>query len=634
MRSEFKSRSILILLIAVSAFLHFVNLKVLSLSNDELSAITRAEYGSFGEMIRQGVYIDFHPAGVESFIYFWMKIFGDGALRLRFPFVLCGLASIWFIFEIGRKWFNEFSALVAVILFVSSSLVLQYTQIARMYSTGIFFCLMAVYGWTNFLFKSGEGGSSKDRKGLYWWIWVLGMVLAIHNHYFSFAFVGIVGLSGMFFVNKENRTKYILGGVVAALSFVPELPIFFEQMKTGDIGGWLGPPEKTFFWNFIKEVFNHSSVFLGLTALWIIAGFVIPTGYYHATRWRILSVSWFTFVFLLAYLYSVLGHPVIQFSTLLFGLPFLFLFISSFTPNIPDQYKNAVLICLMFICGSTLIASGFYSKNHFGVFKEISDDVSQFPKDAPVVVNVINPKYFDYYFSKQEDASRKIIYKVEGPGEYATLIKMVDTCRTSEFGFVWSNNFHPYEINEIIRSKYPYLIRKLTYFNAGSYLYSKNNNGALNDTILFSFERSYNENEGIAVSNKYFVSLPVAELIDSSTTFSKDLKVPLKSIGEIPKEMRYATLTANVYFEELPKEAAMVLSVDDSTQSYIYVSRKLSDYVTERGKWYSVLLTCELPRKFNDKDLLSAFFLNPAKEKYWIDDFKVTVRPTFDPYLK
>ena len=69
---DLKNRNTLLLffVLAISFVLHFINLKELSLSNDELSAITRARYDTFSEMIVNGVYIDYHPAGIQAFIYY------------------------------------------------------------------------------------------------------------------------------------------------------------------------------------------------------------------------------------------------------------------------------------------------------------------------------------------------------------------------------------------------------------------------------------------------------------------------------------------------------------------------------------------------------------------------------------
>ncbi|MFM7902465.1 MAG: hypothetical protein ACKPAD_10825, partial [Bacteroidota bacterium] len=53
----------LILLLALA--LRVYGLTAFSLSNDELSALTRLQFNSFTQLIQDGVYPDFHPAGTH-----------------------------------------------------------------------------------------------------------------------------------------------------------------------------------------------------------------------------------------------------------------------------------------------------------------------------------------------------------------------------------------------------------------------------------------------------------------------------------------------------------------------------------------------------------------------------------------
>ncbi|MBP6531767.1 MAG: glycosyltransferase family 39 protein [Bacteroidia bacterium] len=627
----FKNRNTLLLvfILAISFVLHFINLKDLSLSNDELSAITRARYDTFSEMIVNGAYIDYHPAGIQTFIFFWIKIFGDDAFLIRLPFVLCAFGSTVFLYLICKKWYNEFVGLLSIVAFTTCSLVIQYTQIARMYSTGMFFCLLATYGWTYFLFN--EEGKQKIK---YWWIWLIGSILCIHNHYFSFAFAGILGVSGLFYVKKSDLKIFLVGGGIALLSFIPELGIFQEQMKTGDIGGWLAPPEKTFLRDFFFTIFNNSLLLFGITIIWLVLGILFPVQTSNTWRWRFLSIFWFTFVFLLAYLYSVLGHPVIQFSTLLFVLPFIFIFIFSFTPRIVLNYQTTVIAIFLLVGLYSLKSSGFYSKNHFGVFKEIAEDVNEFPANVPVVVNVINTAYFNYYYTKLDTKPREIIFKLEGPKDYARLLQIVDTCTSGEFGFAWTNSFHPYEIQEVIQTKYPFLKSKKIYFNATSYLYSKTDGGVKADSVIYTYFNNYdsgvvnpaNANSEISFSGKN------SEWMDSTKLFSTSVK---QSIAEIPEsDVRYATFSAKVYFDKMPEKASLVIAFDDSTHSYQYHNSIFTDYCKEGGKWYTIMTCGEFPRKVNKGDKLTAYFYNPGGEKFRIDDFKLIVRTAHDPYKK
>ena len=91
------------LIILVSAILRLINLGSMSLSNDELSSLVRVRYDSFSEMISKGVYIDFHPAGLQSFLFYWVKLVGEETFMVRFPFVVFSLISTWLIYKIGAK---------------------------------------------------------------------------------------------------------------------------------------------------------------------------------------------------------------------------------------------------------------------------------------------------------------------------------------------------------------------------------------------------------------------------------------------------------------------------------------------------------------------------------------------------
>src|SRR6188508_3736379 len=81
-------------ILGIAAILRLLNLTGFSLSNDELSALARLQFDSVSEVIQQGVYVDFHPAGVQLFLYFWTKIFGFSEFAVRFPFALMGVLSV------------------------------------------------------------------------------------------------------------------------------------------------------------------------------------------------------------------------------------------------------------------------------------------------------------------------------------------------------------------------------------------------------------------------------------------------------------------------------------------------------------------------------------------------------------
>ena len=116
-------------LVFVGALFRFYNYNNWSLSNDELSAITRLNYSSFSEMIEQGVrLIDMHPVGVQSFLWMWTHLFGMSEEVLRLPFVLLGILTIPLLYLTGKNFFGKFPALLATAVFVALEFPILYQE--------------------------------------------------------------------------------------------------------------------------------------------------------------------------------------------------------------------------------------------------------------------------------------------------------------------------------------------------------------------------------------------------------------------------------------------------------------------------------------------------------------------------
>ncbi|MFM8432330.1 MAG: glycosyltransferase family 39 protein, partial [Bacteroidota bacterium] len=243
----------IVLIIMVASLMRLPWLAEISLSNDELSALIRARHVSFNELIVKGVHIDYHPAGVEVFIHYWVKIFGEGAFMLRLPFALLSIGSVYLVFLLGRRWFNVNTGLMVAAFFATFEHPLLYSILARMYSPGLFFCLLAAFHWSGWInaVRSGREVSSWDVAGL-----SVAMLFAPHTHYFVVVQLFVMGMSGFIMLPASEWLRYASVCVIGALSFFTEWTVFKVQMSTGDLGGWLGKPGSDFLINYFKEVFN------------------------------------------------------------------------------------------------------------------------------------------------------------------------------------------------------------------------------------------------------------------------------------------------------------------------------------------------------------------------------------------
>ena len=100
----------LLLMTAVAAVLRGMLLDT-SLTHDEVSAATRLYYTRFSDLIRDGVVPDGHPAGLQLFYWYWVRIFGLSDLSLRLPAYIVGLACIPAAYAAGRTRANRICGL-------------------------------------------------------------------------------------------------------------------------------------------------------------------------------------------------------------------------------------------------------------------------------------------------------------------------------------------------------------------------------------------------------------------------------------------------------------------------------------------------------------------------------------------
>ena len=112
-----------------------------------------------------------------------------------------------------------------------------------------------IYFWTNLI----KYPSKKFYKNSI--LFILSASLCTYNHHFSLLFATIVGLSGLFFIQKKYFVKYIISGVLIFVLYIPHLNIFMYQLSIGGVGGvdgWLGKPHNDFILEFVKYIFNFS----------------------------------------------------------------------------------------------------------------------------------------------------------------------------------------------------------------------------------------------------------------------------------------------------------------------------------------------------------------------------------------
>ena len=222
--------SLLLLIIVVAAILRFWNYPNIPFMHDELSALARTHFYSLSDLIEKGAATDGHPIGVQVFLYYFIKLFGDNEMVVKFPFIICGLISIIVAYRISKFWFNSSVGLIVAAFMAVLQYFVMYSQLARPYSIGVLFSLLMVWYWSNFLFKI-ESVKIKYLIG-----YILASAICAYVHHFAFLFAIIVSITGFFFINKQNWKGYLLAAFSIFALYVPHINITLYQLGKGGVG--------------------------------------------------------------------------------------------------------------------------------------------------------------------------------------------------------------------------------------------------------------------------------------------------------------------------------------------------------------------------------------------------------------
>lgn len=586
---------ILLIILIIGAFLRFYNYASWSLSNDELSALYGTHKNDWAFMMEY-IRTDFHPAGIEVFLFGWINVFGDSEVSVRLPFIICGIASLYLSFLICKKWFSESSALLLSSTMAVSQFFILYSQVARPYSFGLFFILLMVYGWTCLLFENDK------RKFNVLWI-IIGLAGSMYSHYFSFMFALMVAFTGLFHLKKETWKTYLISVLIGLSLFIPHIELSVIQLSYGGLGTWLGKPETDWVYSFLFYTMNNSFIFSGV----IILIFILSVFYFYSksrlSHFHRISLIWSFLPFVCAYYYSVFINPVLQYSVLIFSFPFFLMFLFSFIGS--RKYLSPGFVSLVLITGivSTTAEAKLYEKNSFGVFSQLAEANTEWTHkfyNVEKVVSVINPYYVDYYYDKTGAPKNYRYLHLGYQRNYQRLIDIVDSTQADYFSYGWSNIYDPMEAHAIIRKKFPVVKEDRKYFNSGITLFTK---GKASHVL--------SRKEMNSSDSSILYRLP------KGREFGKDFREDLYQIKI--SGARYISAFAEVAKADTMGE--LVVSFERNQKSYSWQSSRLSMFRKRNDGYTPLIIAQELPANMEPGDSVKIYFWNRDKKEALLKSF-------------
>jgi hypothetical protein len=461
-------------ILLLGTVLRLIHLNDLSFSNDELSAVWRCRYDSLGDVLRYGVKEgDMHPAGVQVFMWLWIKLGGNGEFWVRLPFVLSSMVATYFVFRLGKSLFDPFTGLLAAGLFSTLEYSLHLGQLARPYAPGVMLVMMNAYCWTRIVLRH-------DARLKHYVFYGLTLAAAAYVHYYALVTLAIVAVSGIFFLERREILWYGAAGLGALLLFLPHLGILNYQMGIGGLQGWLGKPDKGWLRDYLHQALNSSDFFSLVCITSLAAGLFFNFRQNRTAFPYVITLLWFGTAFLFGYLYSLLKSPILHAYPLFFAFPFLVLFSSALVIN-PDRKRISMAIVVFLTVGSaasTVIERNYYTAHRVGTFREIAEAFNEWqtelgPENVDCAGNFNDPYYIHYYLDQTDFSDSLLLYQHEDLNDLDKLYDAVTLSGKNHFAFGWSTRSTPMLTYEIIRLKYPVIVDDRKFENSRVTLFGK-----------------------------------------------------------------------------------------------------------------------------------------------------------------
>ena len=498
----------LLVIVVLGAVLRLVGFFDCPFTHDELSAVRRLQFDSFLDMIRDGVMLfEGHPAGVQSFLWFWSKIFGTSEIAIRLPFVLMGIACIPLMYLVTKIWFNRTAGIFAASIIAVSQYTIYYSILARPYVFGLFFVLLALVFWSRMVYEKDYSWKNVILFGVF-------ASCCAYTHQFSMMVAFIIGIVGLLFQSRKSIVWYLLAALVAIVLYVPHIPITIYQLtELKGVGGWLGAPNFMFVVQYFRYLTHFSYIVLILVVLCIIISGEYTREYFSATYKKFFTaILLFALPFAAGYWYSVLVDPVLQQSCLIFSFPFLVLAACSLV----GENFNPLRMCSIAVYCVAMVLSLIFVREHYTMIdksifesgvKTLIDCDEKYGKENVCGLLNFSDKFIAYYENK---FGKKIENKYAGYDPSA-LCKQLENEKSEYLVAAYLDDYEMYAV----RRYYPYVLDYSEYIGAEIYVMSKTEQPEykMYEPI---FERTY-DLTGYNVDDEWYTLLdtPFTALSDS-----------------------------------------------------------------------------------------------------------------------
>lgn len=642
-KGKITTNILFVMLLVTAAVLRLYHPFSIPYTYDELSALFRTRFNNFDDLIAHGAMIDGHPVGIQVFLYYWAHLVAYKELYVKLPFILCGIASVFYVFKTGRDWFNPTVGLVCAAYMATLEYTIMHSQEARPYASGLFFSIAMAYHWSRVIFKP------EKKHDLNWALYILFSALCAYDHYFCLLLAVITGFTGLLFVKKRYLLRYITAGIMIFVLYIPHLHIFFYQLLVlKGVGEWLNKPSAGFILKYLEYVFHFSPFVYASAAALLIFGLVHSIVRKKAPlKFLIISFSWFVVIFFTGYIYSVYVNPVLQYRVLIFCFPFLLFFIFGFLPDIGAVYKTAIIATICTVNILTLV----YTRKYYQLYYQpVLEKVGAITDS---VTSTIGKNGMLRFIEGDSNTSKMELFYIRRYRFDSTFVSLNNGPDKTQLADYLENNqrkFLSYGCNSeaditylpLFLSYYPRVVKQYNFFGGNFYILSSVKDKGTSPYIFHS-EQNFDSpaangwstingrllSDSVKFSGKYSYKMDSAQEYGPTFTYSLENMVHIKNdIIAVSAEIYAADSNMN--------DVIVVASLEAQGKIIEWRGLPVTNFMKkgQEHKWirvYNALKPSDVNTDYPDVKV-KIFIWNKGRRKFYIDNMDVnTIKG--NPYL-
>ncbi len=618
---------ILLIILVVGTALRFFHFREIPFTHDEFSALFRTGYDHFQDLINQGVKIDGHPAGVQVFLHYWVKITGMTEWLVKLPFLIMGVLSIYLIYKIGYCWFNITAGLIAAAFMASLQYPVMFSQIARPYGSGLFLSLAMVLFWTN-LIRNPDRNFRKNAI-----LFVITASLNTYNHHFSLLFALIVGITGLFLIPADYRKRYFGLGLAIIILYLPHLGIFIYQLGIGGVEGWLAKPGFDFPLKYLTYIFHFSVFSISLAAGLFLFGTFQSGRKLLKSEFLWISLVWFLIPLVIGFTYSRLFSAVLQYSVLIFSFPFLLFVLFGHVREQKPVVNLALVIAILVVNTFSLI----FERDHYRIFynsayeKLVLDFRSIEDKNYLTMIDS-HPAITRYYLNKHQISQTFHWEKeIENEDELIDFLKQ-NSIHYDTLYLGCISSIHPVAI-PVIMDYYPELVEENNYMGGSSYKFARTDKAKRNIVSILDFNHSSPEfwsgidphgiKKDSTLNENY--QYRMNEQMEWGPTYTRNIKELISSQND------FIDISIDLTPEDSLNEVILVASLEKNGQSIFWNGSDAAKYrsnpiqETSAIRAHISIKLSDIKPRGNDV-ILKVFLWNKGKRNVVADNFTISLR--------